>query len=163
MEYFRPIAMTDPARPKAALQLAGGWCWFDRVEVLSRAATGRIIAASEVPEPVLHRLTAPRTDFAGLSMNRPRLMGILNVTPDSFSDGGRFLAAEAAVAQARAMADGGEIIDIGGESTRPGAVEVAVEEEIARTAPVIAALRAGGLTCPISIDTRKAPGAQAAL
>ncbi|MBL9062896.1 dihydropteroate synthase [Tabrizicola sp.] len=163
MEYFRPIAMTDPARPKAALPLAGGWCWFDRVEVLSRAATGRIIAASEVPEPVLHRLTAPRTDFAGLSMNRPRLMGILNVTPDSFSDGGRFLAAEAAVAQARAMADGAEIIDIGGESTRPGAVEVAVEEEIARTAPVIAALRAGGLTCPISIDTRKAPVAQAAL
>lgn len=163
MEYFRPIAMTDPARPKAALPLAGGWCWFDRVEVLSRAATGRIIAASEVPEPVLHRLTAPRTDFAGLSMDRPRLMGILNVTPDSFSDGGRFLAAEAAVAQARAMADGGEIIDIGGESTRPGAVEVAVEEEIARTAPVIAALRAGGLTCPISIDTRKAPVAQAAL
>ena len=163
MEYFRPIAMTDPARPKAALPLAGGWCWFDRVEVLSRAATGRIIAASEVPEPVLHRLTAPRTDFAGLSMDRPRLMGILNVTPDSFSDGGRFLAAEAAVAQARAMAEGAEIIDIGGESTRPGAVEVPVAEEIARTAPVIRALRAGGLTCPISIDTRKAPVAQAAL
>jgi dihydropteroate synthase len=155
--------MTDPARPKAALPLAGGWCWFDRVEVLSRAATGRIIAASEVPEPVLHRLTAPRTDFAGLSMDRPRLMGILNVTPDSFSDGGRFLAAEAAVAQARAMAEGAEIIDIGGESTRPGAVEVPVAEEIARTAPVIRALRAGGLTCPISIDTRKAPVAQAAL
>ncbi len=163
MEYFRPIAMTDPARPKAALPLAGGWCWFDRVEVLSRAATGRIIAASEVPEPVLHRLTAPRTDFAGLSMDRPRLMGILNVTPDSFSDGGRFLSPEAAVAQARTMADVAEIIDIGGESTRPGAVEVPVAEEIARTAPVIRALRAGGLTLPISIDTRKAPVAQSAV
>lgn len=163
MEYFRPIAMTDPARPPGALTLAGGWCWFDRVEVLSRAAAGRIIAASELPAPVLHRLTAPRAAFAGLALDRPRLMGILNVTPDSFSDGGHFFAAEAAVAQARAMALGAEIIDIGGESTRPGAAEVPVEEEIARTAPVIRALREGGQTAPISIDTRKAPVAQAAL
>ncbi|MFN5998992.1 MAG: dihydropteroate synthase [Paracoccaceae bacterium] len=163
MEYFRPIAMTDPARPAGAVVLAAGWCWFDRVEVLSRAAPSRMIAASEVPGPVLHRLTAPRPAFAGLGMDRPRLMGILNVTPDSFSDGGRFLGADAAVAQARAMAEGAEIIDIGGESTRPGAVEVPVAEEIARTAPVIRALREGGLTAPISIDTRKAPVAEAAL
>jgi dihydropteroate synthase len=163
MEYFRPIAMTDPARPAGAVALAGGWSWFDRVEVLSRAAKGRIIAAAEVPAAVLHRLTAPRADFAGLTMDRPRLMGILNVTPDSFSDGGRFLGAEAAVARARAMAEAAEIIDIGGESTRPGAVEVEVEAEIARTAPVIAALRAGGLAAQISIDTRKAPVAEAAL
>lgn len=163
MEYYRPIAMTDPARPSGALTLAGGWCWFDQVEVLSRAAPGRIISASDVPAPVLHRLTAPRAPFAGLTMDRPRLMGILNVTPDSFSDGGRFLGAEAAVAQASAMAEGAEIIDIGGESTRPGAVEVPVAEEIARTMPVIRALREGGLTAPISIDTRKAPVAEAAL
>jgi dihydropteroate synthase len=163
MEYFRPIAMTDPARPAGALSLAGGWCWFDRVEVLSRAAAGRIVAASDVPAPVLHRLTAPRAEFAGLALDRPRLMGILNVTPDSFSDGGRFLGTEAAVAQARAMAEGAEIIDIGGESTRPGAVEVPVGEEIARTAPVIRSLRDGGLAAPISIDTRKASVAEAAL
>lgn len=163
MEYFRPIAMTDPARPAGAFALAGGWCWFDRVEVLSRAAQGRIIPASEVPAPVLHRLTAPRPAFAGLTLDRPRLMGILNVTPDSFSDGGRFLAPEAALSQAQAMAAGAEIIDVGGESTRPGAAEVPVEEEIARTAPVIRALRDGGLAAPISIDTRKAPVAEAAL
>ncbi|WP_128515642.1 dihydropteroate synthase [Tabrizicola thermarum] len=163
MDYFRPIAMTDPARPRDALPLAGGWCWFDRVEVLSRAAPARIIAAHEVPAPVLHRLTAARPAFAGLTMDRPRLMGILNVTPDSFSDGGRFLGAEAAVAQATAMAMGAEIIDIGGESTRPGAVEVPVDEEIARTVPVIRALRSGRLAAPLSIDTRKAPVAQAAL
>ncbi|MES2914777.1 MAG: dihydropteroate synthase [Pseudomonadota bacterium] len=163
MEYFRPIAMTDPARPAGAVALAGGWCWFDRVEVLSRAAPSRLIAASEVPAPVLHRMTAPRPAFAGLGLDQPRLMGILNVTPDSFSDGGRFLGPDAAIAQARAMAGAAEIIDIGGESTRPGAVEVPVEEEIARTAPVIRALRAGGLTAPISIDTRKAPVAEAAL
>jgi dihydropteroate synthase len=163
MEYFRPIAMTDAARPAGALALAGGWCWFDRVEVLSRAARPRIIPASDLPAPVLHRLTAPRAPFAGLTMDRPRLMGILNVTPDSFSDGGRFLGAGAAVAQATAMAEGAEIIDIGGESTRPGAVEVPVAEEITRTVPVIEALRDGGLTAPISIDTRKAPVAEAAL
>ncbi|MFN3281474.1 MAG: dihydropteroate synthase, partial [Tabrizicola sp.] len=163
MEYFRPIAMTDPARPAGAFALAGGWCWFDRVEVLSRAAQGRIMPASEVPAPVLHRLTAPRPAFAGLTLDRPRLMGILNVTPDSFSDGGRFLAPEAALSQAQAMAAGAEIIDVGGESTRPGAAEVPVEEEIARTAPVIRALRDGGLAAPISIDTRKAPVAEAAL
>ncbi|MDZ4086840.1 MAG: dihydropteroate synthase [Tabrizicola sp.] len=163
MEYFRPIAMTDPARPAGAFTLAGGWCWFDRAEVLSRAAAGRIIPASEIPAAVLHRLTAPRAPFAALEMDRPRLMGILNVTPDSFSDGGKFLGAEAAVSQARAMAKGAEIIDIGGESTRPGAVEVPVAEEIARTVPVIQALRTGGLTSPLSIDTRKAPVAEAAL
>lgn len=155
--------MTDPARPAGALTLAGGWCWFDRVEVLSRAASGRIIAAQELPAPVRHRLTAPRAGFVGLALDRPRLMGILNVTPDSFSDGGRFLGAEAALAQAGAMATGAEIIDIGGESTRPGAAEVAIDEEVARTAPVIRALREGGLTAPISIDTRKAPVAKAAL
>ena len=91
------------------------------------------------------------------------VMGILNVTPDSFSDGGRFLAAGDALAQARAMAAGADILDIGGESTRPGAEPVAIEEEIARTAPVIAALRAGGMETPISIDTRKTAVAAAAL
>jgi dihydropteroate synthase len=163
MEYFRPIAMTDPARPAGAFALAGGWCWFDRVEVLSRAAPCRVIPASEVPVPVLHRLTAPRAAFAGLPLDRPRLMGILNVTPDSFSDGGRFVGAEAAMGQAQMMAREAEIIDIGGESTRPGAVEVPVAEEVARTAPVIKALRAVGLRGPISIDTRKALVADAAL
>jgi dihydropteroate synthase len=163
MEYFRPIAMTDPARPVAAVPLAGGWCWFDRVEVLSRAAPARMIPASEVPGAVLQRLTGAREDFAGLPMARPRLMGILNVTPDSFSDGGKFLGAKAAVMQAQAMATGAEFIDIGGESTRPGAADVPPEEEIARTLPVIRALRDGGLTAPLSIDTRKSQVAAAAL
>jgi dihydropteroate synthase len=94
---------------------------------------------------------------------RGRIMGILNVTPDSFSDGGTHAGVKAAVDHARRMiAEGAEIIDIGGESTRPGAAEVSVGEEIARTAPVIAALRAewDGL---ISIDTTKAAVAAAAL
>ena len=164
--YYRPIAMTDPARPDGALPLAGGWCWFDRVEVLERggARPGRVIPVADLPDAVRARLSAPRAPLAGLALDRPRLMGILNVTPDSFSDGGLFHAPEAAVQQGRLMAGAGaEIIDIGGESTRPGAAEVAVDEEIARTAPVIAALRAGGIATAVSIDTRKAAVAEAAL
>jgi dihydropteroate synthase len=83
-------------------------------------------------------------------------MGILNVTPDSFSDGGRFADVESALAHARAMkAAGADFIDVGGESTRPGAAEVPVDEELARVLPVIERLRAEGLG-PISVDTRKA-------
>lgn len=90
-------------------------------------------------------------------------MGILNVTPDSFSDGGRFAAREAALAQARRMiAEGAAIIDIGGESTRPGADPVGAQEEIERTLPVIEALRAEWDGW-ISIDTTKAEVAAAAL
>lgn len=163
MEYYRPIAMTDPARPAGALTLAGGWCWFDRVEVLSRTSPPRLIPAGDCPKDVLDRLTAPRASFAGLSMDRPRLMGILNVTPDSFSDGGRYTSVDAGVRQGRQMAKLAEIVDIGGESTRPGAQEVPVAEEIARTVPVIEGLRAAGMPGPISIDTRKALVAAAAL
>ena len=164
MIYYRPIPMSDTARPAGALPLAGGWLWFDRVEVLERGQSPRLIAAADLPTDMRDRLTAPRADFAGLSLDRPRLMGILNVTPDSFSDGGRFLAPEAAVHQGQVMAGAGaEIIDIGGESTRPGAAEVPVVEEIQRTAPVIAALREGGIDTAISIDTRKGAVAEAAL
>lgn len=163
MTYYRPVASVDPARPKGALPLAGGWCWFSRVEVLRRDAAPEVVAASALSGEVRDRLSAPRANFGQLAMDRARIMGILNVTPDSFSDGGRFLAPEAAVRQARAMAEAADVLDIGGESTRPGAAEVMVEDEVARTAPVIAALRAAGLIVPISVDTRKAAVAQAAL
>lgn len=162
MEYHRPVAMTDPARPADALPLAGGWCWFNMVEVLVRGGS-RLTPVRDLPAEVRDRLTAPRGSFGGLGMDRPRIMGILNVTPDSFSDGGLFLRPEAAVMQARVMASGADIIDIGGESTRPGAVEISAQDEIARTEPVIAALRVGGLEPPLSIDTRKASVAEAAL
>ncbi len=162
MIYYRPIAMTDPARPKDALPLAGGWCWFTHVEVITRKEAGRIVPLADVPAEVRDRLSATRPDFAGLTLDRPRIMGILNVTPDSFSDGGLFLRPDAAVMGARKMAAGADILDIGGESTRPGAVDVDAADEILRTAPVITALRAGGLSLPISIDTRKAAVAKAA-
>ncbi|MBS1164177.1 MAG: folP [Proteobacteria bacterium] len=94
---------------------------------------------------------------------RTLVMGILNVTPDSFSDGGRYSSVEAALAHARQMtAEGADILDVGGESTRPGATEVSQEEEIARVKPVIADLAAGNFP-PVSIDTYKAATAEAAL
>ena len=162
MLYYRPIAMTDAARPPQARPLAGGPCWFSHVEILERRRPPHLAPLSEVPDTMLARLTAPRAALAGLAMDRPQIMGILNVTPDSFSDGGRFLDPAAALAQAQAMvAEGAALLDIGGESTRPGAAEVPVADEIARTEPVIAALRDAGV--PLSIDTRKAAVAQAAL
>jgi dihydropteroate synthase len=86
---------------------------------------------------------------------RPLVMGIVNVTPDSFSDGGHFVQAEAAIAHARTLAEeGADIVDIGGESTRPGADDVSVEEELGRVIPVIRGLADLGI--PISIDTRRA-------
>jgi len=94
---------------------------------------------------------------------RTLIMGILNVTPDSFSDGGRYAAVEAAAAHAREMvAAGAAIIDVGGESTRPGATEVGAEDELARVLPALEAI-APGCAVPISIDTYKAAVAEAAL
>lgn len=90
-----------------------------------------------------------------LDLSRPRVMGILNVTPDSFSDGGRFLGREQAIEQAlRMQEEGAAIIDIGGESTRPGAEDVSVQRELDRVIPLIEAL-ASELDVPISIDTSK--------
>lgn len=104
----------------------------------------------------LSRRSIPRTRL-------PALMGILNVTPDSFSDGGRFNSVEAAVSRALQMnEDGADIIDIGGESTRPGAERVSQEEELRRTIPVIQKL-AGQLRVPMSIDTTRAEVARRAL
>ncbi|QDC10413.1 dihydropteroate synthase [Oceanicola sp. D3] len=161
MRYIRPLVQTDPARPEGALTLAGGWCWFDRVEVLRREAAPELLPASALQEDELARLTAPRFPVAGLTMDVPRIMAILNVTPDSFSDGGQHEGRE--LANALALAEVADILDIGGESTRPGAVEVSVIEELSRVVPVVEALRAKGCATPISLDTRKAEVARAGL
>ena len=94
---------------------------------------------------------------------RPLVMGILNVTPDSFSDGGRYMERERAIEHAREMvAQGADIIDVGGESTRPGAHPVSLKEEVDRVVPVVEAL-SRKLEVPISVDTYKAPVAKMAL
>ncbi|KVD50756.1 dihydropteroate synthase [Burkholderia ubonensis] len=97
-----------------------------------------------------------------LTFERPLVMGILNATPDSFSDGGRFLAHDDALRQAeRMLAEGADILDIGGESTRPGAPPVPLDEELARVIPLVEALRP--LNVPLSIDTYKPDVMRAAL
>lgn len=99
-----------------------------------------------------------------ISLTAPVVMGVVNATPDSFSDGGRFLDPEAAARRAADLVEeGAGILDVGGESTRPGADEVAVQDEIARVVPVIEAIRRAGISVPISIDTRKAAVARAAI
>lgn len=109
-------------------------------------------------------IEAPKWELSRrtLSLERPLIMGILNVTPDSFSDGGRFFSLEAAVERAREMErEGADIIDIGGESTRPNAPAVTMAQELDRVIPVIEALK-GRISAPISIDTYKSGVASAA-
>ena len=162
-----------------ALPLVGGPLAFAAVEVRTRQPGGALSAhgalgdllgwAAEQGAPHqdeiaagLAALTAPRRAWAGLALDRPRLMGVLNVTPDSFSDGGDFLDPARAIERGKALADAGaDIIDVGGESTRPGAEPVDAAEEIRRVAPVVEALAASGVT--VSIDSRRAVVMEAAL
>ncbi|MGE3711338.1 MAG: dihydropteroate synthase, partial [Hyphomicrobiaceae bacterium] len=107
-------------------------------------------------------LRAPRPRLAGLDLGRPRLMGIVNVTPDSFSDGGQHATAQSAIDHAfRLEEEGADIVDIGAESTRPGAAPISVAEELGRALPVIEGL-AGKTNALISIDTRNAETMRAA-
>ena len=161
--WLRPVTV-----PSGEHGLAGGWARFTDMDVVQRHADGGysicrmglddLLQAADdrnLASAVMDRLLAPRDPFAGLSMTAPRLMGILNVTPDSFSDGGRHNAPARAIAAARAMQDAGAaIIDIGGESTRPGAAPVTRNQELARVLPVLVGLRDSGAV--LSIDTRHA-------
>lgn len=132
-----------------AAPLAGGSLAFTLIRF-----QGRLIALADVPRPVVDRLTAPLPDWAGLGPG-PLVMGILNTTPDSFSDGGEhFDPASAIAAGERMLADGADILDVGGESTRPGSVPMSTTVEQARVLPVVTALaRLGAI---VSIDTRNA-------
>jgi dihydropteroate synthase len=144
----------------AALALAGGAIAFCFAEAAERnpgeAGTRTPVWLGDLIGPdrgLLDGLLAPRPTWAGFQLARPLIMGVINVTPDSFSDGGDFATTDDAVAQGIRLAEhGADIIDIGGESTRPGAQEISVQEEISRVAPVVYALAQRGLT--ISIDTR---------
>jgi dihydropteroate synthase len=133
---------------------------YDRApQELARLAPplGRVLAARAQPS----QSWAIRA--AELSLDKPVIIGIVNVTPDSFSDGGQLASTDAAIAHGeRLMADGCRLLDVGGESTRPGAEPVPAREEIARVVPVVAALVKRGVG-PIAVDTRKAQVARAAL
>lgn len=107
-------------------------------------------------------MSTPDLKFAGLSLDSPRLMGIVNVTPDSFSDGGQFFDPSVAIEHARRLRDeGADILDVGGESTRPGAAPVSLQQELDRVLPVIEALAGEGAL--VSIDTRHAAVMRAAV
>ncbi len=110
---------------------------------------------------LLERLKGTPPPFAGLTVARPRIMGVVNVTPDSFADGGETPDAEAALRRGRAFAEAGaDILDVGGESTRPGAAPLSVETEMERVLPVVRGLAVGEAL--VSVDTRHAPVMQAA-
>jgi dihydropteroate synthase len=145
----------------AALEvIQRGKGWSDR-RLLAMEDARAFLAAQSGPishrcKTIMDRLTSPRRPVAGLSFDRPRIMGVVNVTPDSFADGGRFLTPDAAVTHALQLEEeGADILDIGGESTRPGADPVSADEELRRVMPVIEGL-VGRTRARISIDTRKA-------
>ena len=175
--YLRPIGFlygdmaAKAVAEGVALPLAGGAIAFTAAELIEgtpRAAKRRLVTAQDLArsrdadlDPVLKRVTAPRPPFAGFAFTRPLIMGIVNVTPDSFSDGGLYDTTEGAIVHAAELAkDGAEIVDVGGESTRPGSDAVEEGEELSRVIPVLEGL--AGLRAAVSIDTRKASVARAA-
>src|SRR5262245_38505168 len=183
--YLKPIGLLTGAAAAnacaagAGARLAGGPVAFTAAEVIRCNDGVRDVAVSGLAtlrscrlradvdlsaaiEERLRLISAPRPPFAGLTLDRPRLMGVVNVTPDSFSDGGRYASRDAAIAHGHALlAAGADILDVGGESTRPGAAPVSIGEELDRVVPVIEVLaREGAL---VSIDSRRAAVMRAAL
>jgi dihydropteroate synthase len=162
--YLRPLSLLfgQDAREHIAGGLAGSLGGMPDIGFTSAEETTRdgklikrrIISLPELKShPLFDNITRRRPDFAGLSLDQTRIMGIVNVTPDSFSDGGKFDVADAAIAHGQLMADqGADVLDIGGESTRPGSDEVSIEQERSRIMPVIAALAKDHV---VSVDTRK--------
>lgn len=129
---------------------------------MDRAA--RRLPLKSISPEAISAYAAERAPVCGVTMDYPRVMGVVNATPDSFSDGGVNADAEAAIARGMAMeAEGADFIDIGGESTRPGADAVTPAEEQDRVLPVIEGLVKAGLKAPISVDTRNASTARAAI
>jgi dihydropteroate synthase len=138
-----------------ALPLAGTPLAFTAVATHHREAPLRVRAIVELDPAELAALSAPRAPWAGLSLARPRLFGVINVTPDSFSDGGAYADAGKAIAHGLALAAAGaDVLDVGGESTRPGTEATDEAEERRRVVPVVKALSDAGHL--VSIDTRRA-------
>ena len=163
--YLRPLGLTkwQADFDHALLPLSDTGLGFALVEVIMR--DGSIVRREVVPAAdivdeshdaiaqQLQNLVLPRADFGGLNLSQPRLMGILNTTPDSFSDGGAFLDADDALDHAaRLIGEGVDLIDIGGESTRPKSESPLIEEELRRVIPVVQALQGQVI---MSVDTRR--------
>jgi dihydropteroate synthase len=160
--YHRPLALLygEDARAAIAHGRAGALggnpsIAFTQLERIERTGThmSRSMISYRDAGPLLD-IESSRAPIAGVDLSRPQLMGIVNVTPDSFSDGGALADAAAAIAYGRTLKEeGAAILDIGGESTRPGSEPVSLAVERARIMPVVAALKD---VAPVSVDTRKA-------
>jgi len=174
--YLKPTGMAAlPAEPQCEpsagiMPLAGTRLGFSALEIIERSGKGakrRLVSLSDVMDRdwgrhtlaasgLIAALTDPRPRLAGMPLDQPIIMGIVNVTPDSFSDGGQLSTVQAAIDHGlRLVEEGAAILDIGGESTRPGSDAVGLEEELRRVMPVLEGLRAR-TDARISIDTRKA-------
>ena len=168
-----PFAMPTWIRPVVGVGdsgtvLAGGWIRAQQFDVITRDGDGQHLITRMSEDAIidhaddrnkaaalLENLFKPRADFAGLEMAKPHLMGVINTTPDSFSDGGAHLAPATAIASGMAMWQAGaSVIDIGGESTRPGAAPITRNQELARVLPPITGLARQNIR--LSIDTRHA-------
>jgi len=176
--YLRPTAFIDSpiGFDGAAQRLAGTLLWFSAVEIIAPGAPKRLVPVSTIEQELAvlgtpaqqqwRHLTTPRAPLQigsrTVRLDQPQVMGIVNATPDSFSDGGAYPDPEAALAAAHAMtAAGAAIVDVGGESTRPGAQPVFEGDEEQRVMPIVRPLAASGAA--VSIDTRKAGIAALAL
>ncbi|MGY0833534.1 dihydropteroate synthase [Azospirillum argentinense] len=179
--YLRPVGLLPIAAWSAgtAVPLAGGRFSFATAELIVRQGARierafaplteimawgweRGTAVAQSLDKRLGALTRGRAPFAGLDLGRPHIMAIVNVTPDSFSDGGDFFDAGIAIAHGEAMLEAGaDLLDVGGESTRPGSAPVSPEEEEARVLPVVRHFAAKGAV--VSVDTRHARVMRAAL
>ena len=172
-EAEREALVRWAARAGADVLTGEGWALVataaSRLAPLARAdrvPPGLESLTPELAEFLIRYAEPPRRWVIGggeIALDEPVLVGILNVTPDSFSDGGRFLETAAAITQAEKLkADGCQVLDVGGESTRPGAATVSPSDETARVVPVVRQLVRRGLG-PVSVDTRKSEVARAAL
>ncbi len=163
--YFRPLSLVFGPDARAMIgegdagALGGsGHIGFAAVEVIER--DGKSVKRkirnyrAVADDPLIAKITRVRSPFAGFDLFMPRIMGVVNVTPDSFSDGGKHAQSDAAIAHGKKLVEeGADILDIGGESTRPGSETVEVDEELQRVIPVVEGLSAKHV---VSVDTRKA-------
>ena len=165
--YVRPIL--NNSKNKDSLCLGSSRLYFDKIELITRNGkdisskylhlkeiTGLPRDISKTIKIQLKKITKTRKKIKSINFNKPSIMGILNVTPDSFSDGGEFLSIDNAYAQYKKLKkEGAVIVDIGGESTRPGSKTVPTQKEIQRIMPVIDLIKSKSKNSLISVDTRK--------
>jgi dihydropteroate synthase len=103
MNYYRPIVSYGKINLRIAISVAGGNSWFSEVEKMSRKEASEIIKIEDMPKKILNNITRNRSNFSGLSMDKVHVMGVLNVTPDSFSDGGQHYDADVAINRGKEM------------------------------------------------------------